>query len=309
MNRSQIRRLAGVTVTATLVLAALGAGPVAAKTPGWQFLNVQTLPATVGQNAVAGYSFTIKNGGKSNISALYLTDTTSTAPEFTSNTRGTACQLSPTLRCAFGALNAGASIDVIVAYRVGTTNFANSFKLDSTGDPAGGNNSHGDSLLRAVSTAVSSNANFAGSYTLNTATLQTTGTLGNSNKQTSSVEPPETLIPVTVQDGITTGVPCTIAACGNQLGEWTNLNVANNKAYTTAFKVTLMVYKNAVPGGVDPDEIDVLHTTNAGTTYVIAADCPASGPIISECRTVDKVGQNYRIVVWLLQNGSLRGTW
>ncbi len=309
MNRSQIRRIAGVTVAATLVLAALGAGPVAAKTPGWQFLNVQTLPDTVGQNAVAGYKFTIKNNGRSNISSLYLTDTTSTAPSFVSNSRGTACQLSPTLRCAFGALNSGATIDVTVGYRVGTSTFTNSFQLDSTGDPAGGNNSHGDSLLTAVSTAVSSNANFAGSFTLDTSALQTGGTLGNSNKQTSTVVPPETLIPVTVQDGITTGVPCTIAACGNQLGEWTNLNVANNKAYPTAFKVTLMVYKNAVPGGVDADEIDVLHTTNAGATYVISADCPASGPITSECRTVDKVGHNYRIVVWLLQNGSLRGTW
>lgn len=309
MNRSQIRRIAGVTVAAALVLAALGAGPVAARTPGWQFLNVQTLPTTVGQNAVAGYSFTIKNGGKSNISALYLTDTTSTPPEFVWNSRGTACQLSPTLRCEFGALVAGASIDVIVAYRVGTTNFNNSFQLDSTGDPAGGNNSHGDSKLQPVSTAVSSNANFAGTFTLNTSALQTTGTLGNSNKQTSTVEPPETLIPVTVQDGITNGVPCTIAACSNQLGEWTNLNVANNKAYAAAFKVTLMVYKGAVPGGVDADEIEVLHTTNAGTTYVISADCPVSGPITSECRTVDQVGQNFRIVVWLLQNGSLRGTW
>lgn len=309
MNRSQIRRLAGMTVAATLMLAALAVGPAAAKTPGWQFINVQTLPETVGANSVAGYRFTITNAGKSNISALYLTDSVNAAPEFVWNSRGTTCDVSPNLRCAFGALNSGASIDVIVAYRVGNATFNNTFQLDSTGDPAGDNQSHGDSLLQAVSTNVSTSANFAGSFTLDTSTLQTVGTLGSSNKQTSSVEPPETLIPVTVQDGITSGVACTIAACSNQLGEWTSLNVANGKAYSSAFKVTLTVWKGAVPGGVSADEIDVLHTTDAGTTYVIAADCPASGPIISECRTVTKVGQNYRIVIWLLQNGTLRGTW
>jgi hypothetical protein len=298
-----------ITLGALIGASALAAGPVAAKTPGWTIENVQNLPATVGQNAVAGYSFTIRNAGSSNISALYLTDSVNAAPEFLSTTRGTTMCTLTNLRCAFGALNAGATIDVVLAYRVGTSNFSDTLQLDSTGDPAGGNKSHGDSYFKAVSTSVSSSPNFAGSFTVDMSTLATTGTLGNSNKQNSSVEPPETLIPVTIQDGITSGIPCTIGACSHQLGEWTSLNVANAKTYASAFKVTLTVYKGAVPGGLSASDINVLHTLNDGTTYVISADCPATGPITTECRTVTKVGQNYQIVVWLLEIGALRGTW
>jgi hypothetical protein len=308
--RKRLGRIsAAIAVGALLGASAIAAGPVAAKTPGWTIQNVQNLPDTVAQNAVAGYSFTIKNIGSSNISSLYLTDSVSATPEFFWNSRGTVCTLSPDLRCSFGALNAGASIDVILAYRVGTSNFSDKLQLDSTGDPSGKNNSHGDSFIQTVTTPVSSSSNFNGTFTIDTSALQTTGTLGNSNKQNSSVVPPETLIPVTIQDGITSGIPCTIAACGNQLGEWTKLNVANGKPYTAAFKVTLTIYKNAVPGGLSTSDINVLHTLNDGSTYVISAACPASGPITTECRTVTKVGQNWQIVVWLLQNGALRGTW
>lgn len=288
---------------------AIGVGPASAAQPGWQFINVQKLPATVSQNAVAGYSFTIKNGGSSNISKLFLTDTVVAAPLHFTNSRGTVCQTTPDLRCDFGALVAGDSIDVTIAYRVGTANFNNTFRLDSSGDPTGRNNSHGDSKLESVTTTVSGDVDFAGTFTIDTTALATTATLGRQNKQTTTIEPPEALVPVTIEDGITIGVACTIPACSNAFGEWSQVSVAGGKTYAAPFKVTLFVWGGAVPGGTSTSSIKVLHTTDLGTTYAISQACtPTSGtPTNAECLTVTKVGSNYQIVVWLFQNGSIRG--
>jgi hypothetical protein len=90
--RKRLGRISAViTVGALLGASAIAAGPAAAKTPGWTIDTVQNLPETVGQNAVAGYSFTIRNTGSSNISSIYLTDSVVAAPAFISNSRGTTC--------------------------------------------------------------------------------------------------------------------------------------------------------------------------------------------------------------------------
>ena len=157
MIRKHFSRLATALVSAALLGAMVAAAPVAAKTPGWQIINMKKLPPVVADGGVAGFSFTIKNAGKSNISALYLTDSYVGSPVYFTNSRGTTCTLSD-LRCSFGALSAGATIDVVIAYGVGSTNFTDVFQLDSTGDPAGGNNSHGDSLKQSVTTNVSTNS-------------------------------------------------------------------------------------------------------------------------------------------------------
>lgn len=309
MNCSQTRRLAGVTAAVALV-AALGAAPVAAKTPGWQFLNVQTLPATVGQNAVAGYTFTIKNGGKSNISSLFLTDSVNAVPLFVSNSRGITCETSPNLKCSFGALGSGATINVTVAYRVGTSTFNNTFQLDTTGDPAGGNNSHGDSLFAPVSTAVSSSVNFDGGYVVDDQEYATGGTLGTSNKQTSQVNVSDTLLPVTIEDGPSVTGACTLAtgdSCAHVIGEWTALSVPGNQ---NLIKVTLMVLGSTVPKKVGASDIYLLHNGNTGGTYAIKTICDnIAAPTNAECIKVTKVGSNYKIEAWLNANGTLRGSW
>jgi hypothetical protein len=309
VTRAPIRRLFGLVCVALLAVIAVGVGPAGAAQPAWKFVNVEKLPATVSENAVAGYSFRILNDGSSNISKLFLTDSFVGAPVFFWNSRGTVCQTSPDLRCDFGALIAGDWIDVKIAYRVGTADFSTTFRLDSSGDPAGKNNSHGDAKLQSVTTDVTNDPDFAGSFTLDTTSLANNPTLGRSNKQATSIDPPESLIPVTIEDHITTGVPCTIADCSNVFGEWSTVSVAGGKTYGAPFKVTLFVWGGAVPGGASTGEVQVLHTTDLGTTYAISQACtPATGtPTNAECLTVTKVGSNYRIVVWLFQNGFIRG--
>jgi hypothetical protein len=317
VTRAPIRRLVSLISVGLLAAMALGVGTASAATPGWKFENLKYLPEKVSPNAVAGFSFTIANRGSSNISKLFLTDKFVGVPLYLSTTRGTAvCQTDPELRCAFGALVAGATIDVKIAYRVGTSDFKNTFQLDSTGDPPGGNNSHGDSLPLAVTTTVSSSADFAGTFTLDTTGLANNPVLGRQNKQATSIDPPEANVPVTIEDNVTTTCTATATVCAGAFGEWTKLNVADNKSYLAAgtpFKLTLFVWGGAVPGGTSTGEIQVLHKLDNGTTNVIGDDpseicSPATGtPDNPECITVTKVGSNWKIEVWLFQNGFLRG--
>ena len=311
MTGAPIRRFVSLLSVGLLAAIAIGVGPATAATPGWKFINPQKLPDTVSQNAVAGYSFTILNDGSSNISKLFLTDSYVGKTAFFWNSRGTVCQTDPDLRCDFGALVPGDTIDVKVAYRVGTGDFSTTFRLDSSGDPPGKNRSHGDTLPLPLTTDVVNDADFAGTFTMDTATISDNQVLGRNNKQATSIDPPEAFIPVTIADDIDPDdVACTVDECATAFAEWSQLSVAGGKSYEPAlFKVTLFIWGGAVPGGASPDEIVVLHTTDLGTTDVISEACsPSTGtPTNGECLTVTKVGSNYKIVVWLFQNGFIRG--
>jgi Domain of unknown function DUF11 len=311
-----LRRLVTVASSAILVLMLLGAGITTASTPGWAFTVPQVLPDTVNPGANAGYSFTIFNGGKSNISQLYLTDSINASPVYFSNSRGTTCQLSPTLFCAFGALNAGDTIDVVIAYTTPTsgTSFPVTFELNGTGvsftDP---HKSHGDTLPLTLTTTLNASPNFAGAFELTGTTIGTTGTLGKKNDQTSSVNPKagSTLVPVTIQDGLTSPPsggtdPCTTTL--NCIGDWTAIRVGNGTNADGPIMVTLLLYGPSVPKGATVDNIGLWH--EGSTTNPIVLRCSASTlPTVggAECVTVTKIGNNFQIVAWLLHNGSLRG--
>jgi hypothetical protein len=309
--RKHFSRLSTALVSAALLGAMVAAAPASARVPGWNIGPVTQLPPVVADGGVAGYSFTISNLGNSNISALYLTDSFVGAPVYFDSSRGTSpCTLSPELRCSFGALASGATINVVIAYTVGTTDFSGRFQLDSTGDPAGGNNSHGDSFLSPVTTTtVSSSPDFDGGFTTTTGQLlQTNQTLGSGNKQATGLVSPSSLIPATIEDGITTNVPCTIGQCARLIGEWSKLSVKGGETFGSAFKVTLNVWSGSVPKGANTSNIFLLHTRDDGTTYAITTACnSATAPTNAECITVTKVGNNFRIVAWLFSNGNLRG--
>jgi hypothetical protein len=309
--RKHLGRAATAIATAAL-LGAMVAAPASARTPGWDFINVKQLPDTVSPNAFAGFSFTIINKGSSNISALYLTDTAAGSPEYIANSRNITCATAPELRCAFGALNAGATIDVTVAYRVGAANFTDKFQLDSTGDPAGGNNSHGDSKFSALlTTVVSSSADFDGGFVIDDSLYETRGTLGRQNKQISSAEVGDTLIPVTIRDGEANYL-CNNSDpdCARFIGEWSVLDV-NGGSNTKPIKVTLLVWGGAVPGGVGANDIFLVHADGLGNATAVKTACnAATPPTNADCLvSVTKVGSNFKIVAWLSHNGGLRNAY
>jgi Domain of unknown function DUF11 len=330
VNRSRIRRLVSLAGVMALALASIGVGPAAGKTPsGWDISAVR-LPQTVHAGNDAGYAVTITNVGPSNINAVTASIVTSDTPDATPTylsdvlrNQGDAVTCSSTgqLTCALGTLTPETVITFTVAYLVpeGTTGaFDLSLRLRAgTGDVEGGNQSRGDAFAKPVSTGINNNQNFDGGFYRPNAggesTYATTGALGRTNRQTSEVVVSETGVTVNVADGSlvdTNLIQCDTAVipdCGHGT-EWTALSVPGHDGY---IKVTLNVYGGSVDGGVSESELYVLHDPDSGPTYAITTRCdpPNAQPASGECLTATKVGSNWRVVVWLFNNGALRGTW
>jgi hypothetical protein len=307
------RRLATVATAALLGTMLLGIGTATAATPGWEFINNDTLPTAVTPGADAGYHFTIHNNGKSNISQLYLTTDVNAAPSYLLTSRGTAvCQQSPKLLCAFGALNAGATIDVTVAYTTPTSAsaFGVIFQINGTGVSfQDAHHSHGDTLSDPFSTTLSSDPDFAGGFQIANGTTYTNNTvLGRKNIQSSAATSQALAVPVTIQDNLPgfpgTGTdPCATLHC---IGDWTSVHVGNGNQGPV--KVTLILYGKSVPNGATVNNIGLWHegsTPNPITLRCSATTLPTVGG--AECVTVTLVGGNYQIVAWLIHNGGIRG--
>ena len=299
-----------------LAVMLIGPATVSAAQPGWQFTNIALLPSAVSPGSSAGYSFTIHNGGTSNISQLFLTDSVKAPTTYVVNSRGTVCQLSPTLFCSFGALNAGADIDVTVAYATPTSgsSFDVTFQLNSNGASFNdkGGNSHGDTLSSdKLSTVLSPDKNFAGQFSLDGTDVANGQDLSKKNPQATTVTPPVSKIPVTVEDGLVTfpgtgADPCGTASLPHCIGDWARVNVDNGAVGPV--KVTLMLYGPSVPNGATTDNIKLWHegsSPNPITTQCTALTLPTAGG--AECITVTKVGNNFKIIGWLNHNLTIRG--
>lgn len=330
MTRKPIGRFATVLTASSLALMLLGVGSVTAATPNWD-IDIVKLPATVAPGRHAGYEITVSNAGPSNINALSVTvtptDTPAATPAYVSAFVYTAggpasCTTTGLLVCQVGTLVARASVTFRVAYLVpagesGAFDLSVSLRA-GTGDTGsdGGNNSRGDKYTETAATALGS-TNFDGGFDVNgLAVYQTNPSLGRRNVQSTQLTSPASLIPVTIEDGITSGVTCSVetnAACGRLFGEWSKLNVDGGTPFATPFKVVITLLGNAVPGGTGADDIVVVHVLDGGGIDVIGdaaneiCDSTTGTPTNAECITVTKVGNNYQIVVWLFQNGSIRG--
>lgn len=238
------------------------------------------------------------------------------------------------LNCSFGNLAAGNRVKLTIAFAAAApgTNYGTNdatacvkvsdatkwtFHFTAFGNgntPTDkGHTSHGDTLCGLASLKTSSDPNFAGGFTLDTSSFGTTGTLGNGNKQKTTLYPPAGFIAATVEDGLSdTAFSCTIVACANRFGEWSRLSVNGGSPYDGGFKVQLLVLGSSVPGPAKTTNINVIHNDGT-TTYVISQRCDATTlPTVSggaECIIVTMVGKNFLITAWLNHNGGLRGTY
>jgi len=294
----------------------LGTGIATAATPGWTFTNQTYIPDTVQPGSDAGYSFTIKNGGKSNISQLFLVSDSTQPITYLDTSRGiTMCQQSPYLKCAFGALNAGATIDVVIAYTTPSsgTSFAPTFGLNGTGNtPDPGSNSHGDTKSYQFTTTLNSSINFNGGFQLAGHAIGTYDVLSNSNKQSTKLDPGSaTLLPVTVQDGITTfpgaagDDPCGSHTC---FGDWAKIS-AKNLDGTFASPVEVTIRIKGIASNTDPLTIGLWHDGTIVMTRCSSSTLPTVAGV--ECVTVTKSGSGnntiFTIDAWLIHNGNVRG--
>jgi len=313
---TRARRFAATLSAALLGLMVLGPAATLASPPGWNIINLKKLPAVVQPGNDAGYSFTITNQGKSNISQLYLTDTIAVPPTYLTSTRA-GCVTSPRLSCSFGALAPGDTIDIVIAYATPTTgnSFDVTFELNGTGNtPSDGGTSHGDTLTASASTALNSSQNFAGGFSPAAITFLNNQVLDRTNVQSGKVTAPGAHLPVTLEDGLADNAfNCSsVPQCSTRFGEWARLEVANGATFSNGIHVTITVFSKNLKPGASTTNINLIHVPASGSPHVISLRCNgsttldavASGP---ECITVTPVGKNFQIDAYLLSNGGLRG--
>jgi hypothetical protein len=311
MRATSMRRLAGgagsLLLLTTTMLAA--AGTVQASPPSW-LMSVVSKPATVANGSNAGFDVTITNIGPSNISSLFLVTKIDDIPVYLTSSRVGACNettlpLSARLHCAFGALNAGDSVNVVVAYvapAAPATSFDPGFEGNTTGDAfKDPERSHGDTLIDKffIPTALRGDKNFGGSFSLDATTpVSDNASLSKKNVQATSVVPPQAHLPITVEDG--PGVDFDCNGC-NGFGEWSSINVNNGHDFGSVFfPVTILVYGQVAPN--DLSTIKVAHVHD-GITDIL----PQCTSVHENCIDVSKVSNNVQIVVWLHQNGGVKG--
>jgi hypothetical protein len=320
VNRKQLSRVGSALIGATLLLAALVPAATAAP-PKWT-IAVDNLAPVVKPGNDAGFRVTITNLGPSNISALYLTSNQTFAPKYVSPNPW--CATSGLLFCSFGALNAGAAVTIdVIAYTVpsNASKFDIVFQANTNGKTFSdkGGNSRGDTLdgTPVPSLTLNSNANFGGGYIVDNTAVSNSTSLGNRNIQSTQVTAPATLIPATVEDGITSDL-CGDGLCdsGEQFGEWSRVSVAGGATFDSAFQITITVLGRTLPSPKpDAGTVLVYHTDDDGVPTIIgdiaaercdSATAPTNVPA-DGCVTASYSGQNLVIVVWVYENGGFRG--
>lgn len=335
MNRSHLRRIVGVATT-TLMLASLAVstvaakGPIGAGNPKWLIIPTP-LPQTVAPGNAAGYFVTVENFGTSNINDLTLTAKVvgfegSEAQQTAyfsgikyfadGNDYPTTCTDGGPLVCPLGTFPAGSKVHFTVAYDVSPTTTAKTFNVmfslrAGTGDTGsdGNGSSRGDVYDKPAQTTIRTSNDFDGGFVVDSESKEydTTGILGRQNKQNSSVKIADTILPVTIEDGslVQDGNTCTIDECfGAKVGEWTRIDVPSHSGM---IQVTMFIWGGNVDGGVQPGGVYALHDPD-GTAgaYPIKDPCTSDAPT-EECVVTTKVGNNWKLIVWLKNNGSLRG--
>jgi hypothetical protein len=311
MRRFLSGRLLVAAVLACSFVFALGAA-ASASPPRWS-MSVTDLPSVVHNGSNAGYQVTISNAGPSNISTLFLVTKIQSSPSYVDHpTQGT-CSApgAGPLTCNFGALPAGASMSVVVAYATPSTgtSFDPVFQGNSNGttysDPG---NSHGDTLQdpSETPTTLTSDVNFAGGFALDQSPVGDNATLGKTNVQSTTVVPPAADIVTTVQDGDPSYTPtCSQCAGMTLFGDWSRITVDHGEQFGSLFPVTLFIYGKAVPNHTTLAQISLAHVLDDGTSTILSQRC-ATTPT-PNCITVTQVGSNVRITGWVDQNGGVRG--
>jgi len=311
------RLLAATALTCSFGLAA--AGGASAATPRWS-MSVTDLPGVVHNGSNAGYRVTISNAGPSNISTLFLVTKTQDSPTYVSTpTQGTctAPGAGP-LVCTFGALNAGASVTVTVAYATPAsgTSFDPVFQANSNGATFsdGKGTSHGDTLQdpNETPTGLTTSKNFAGGFSIDRSPVSDDTALGRTNPQSTSLVPPQPAVVATVEDGLADSAFACASCTGTLLGEWSRLNVNNDQQFGDLIKVSLLIYGKSLPKSVDLtsqaslDQVVLVHVLKDGSVVTMSDRCPVSGPTLN-CVTATAQGSNLLITGYTDQNGGVRG--
>jgi hypothetical protein len=313
--RIRMAWLASVVAASLLAVMLLSVGGVAAKTPGWQFIDGLTgipitqpcppapsgcqpsftgSPTTVSLGAYVAFDVEIKNTGTSNISALTLTtDIPASNPMgnpiavFDAVWTGQSGPLQPCapvsssvpLFCSFGALNAGSTVTVEIVFQAPTTAGSQAFNFLANGNgntPSdSGGTSHGDTLKGPTSFTVSSSGDFKGGFQFTSGTISTNSNLSKKNDQSSSVTPPKDATAIPVTVQDNGPAP-TNDPCQTLLCLGDWTYIqVGNHSSVGPIEVTLLIYGPSVPKGATLSNIGLWHD---GTIITLPCSDPSSIP-------------------------------
>jgi hypothetical protein len=281
--------------TATAIPAPVPPATVSAVTPG----------------ADVAFDLHFKNTSSSNLAQFFLdaitpdTDNGADLVGVESTDRAGCDDTGVDLHCTFGALNAGAEINLRVVYT--TPSFTGPwtvpFNFSTTGvAPDGGGNSHGDDYPTPGVVNLDASLNFGGAYTSAGGQPVTDNTTlsKRQNPQYTQVNAPESGIGITVGEAT---FPCP-AEIGKCFGQWSVISVNDGAEYSPdGFSVVLGYYGNI-------GNVKFVHVLDDGTVQKLDA-CSANPAPAAErdpgCYFIDASGSNTLVYIWLVENGRLSG--
>jgi hypothetical protein len=312
----RIRKRLVLSATVLVALSAILGGTTSAATPSWTTSFVTPTPAKVSAGADAGYVITVINNGSSNISQAYVTDgldakdKTKAIPygilptTYIHTTQGSCDPVGVRLWCSLGALRAGDTATVTVAYSTGSNaTLRRIFEINTTGvagDTKG--NSHGDALQLIATTTTGTGADFSGRFVGSDLIVSDSQTLGSKNKQFTKVNAPGAAIGVSVAE---TGNALVCAGCWSETSE---IHVDRGLVQPNGFSGEIGIYKTlaqTVNGFYH--KFDAPHA-NGDLGETITTTCSsATTPSAVPCFLVTPLGNgNLSILFWLNENGTIR---
>lgn len=330
VHRNLLRLVAIASLAATVLLTGLAPAALA-KPPSWSITSAQLVPGGVTAGTDQGFQVTIRNQGPSNISKLYLVAAKDTkgnqlpdaATYLASSRKASDCVQQGAQLCDFGAVKAGQTIVVTVAYKVpfSTGDGTIVFELTTTGLVRGKNNSHGDAAHSAQTVRLlpAGSGDEAGAWITAQAFDVANGQqVGAGNPQATRAAGKGSLIPVSVRDGKDVQFTCPASVCTRQqFGEWSSVNVAGGATFDKPFEVRITVAKQALPKYLKTSRIVVYHVLDDGTVETIgqcgcgsAKSGPAgkSGKGSGECVSVSTDAKgNLVLKLTVFRNGGYKG--
>ena len=347
------RKLTGIATATALAFSVLGGGIATAATPDWnagygtdsraviQPSSGASSSAVKAGNRVGFFEW-LRNGGTSNVSQLYLQATATPAAtvyraswsiEDGSGTvvRNGVCPSDTPLKCSFGALNAGHTVYLVVAYNTGiavdgTTQYVDFDWSTNGATTRDGGTSRGDSLSHRDSVILTNSGDANGNFYFEQTniTVQTNQKLSGTNQQATTATVTASLTGVAVGDSpslatlcnstLTTGFPSWFTCSG--LSSLTSvIEVGNGKTFTNGNGgpgIKVIVTFQQAPRQLSSALPFVYHyftdSNGVGQADLITAQCvydggfPKGDTPSEGCLTVN----GKTVTVWLFHNGPMR---
>lgn len=316
MRATSIRRLAGGSAALLLAGATLlsATGSALAAVPSADATS-SAIPGNYSAGNAAGFRGSFHFTDVSTLAKLYLNLKTTGADAnvyFTATKNGANvardCTVGAALTtCVFKTVRTDDVFVVTSAYSTSTTVVTANFVWSATGSTGSdGGTSHGDTWDDIPREAtLSADPNYGGGFSVSSgSSIANSQAVTATNRQATKLAGLPAGVLATVRDGATLTAPCTSNAavdCNALIGEWSEVNVADNQVFGSPFTIVITYYSGTPRGFVHSyfDGNDVLQQETVGS-------CPKKNPgAAAPCFTWS--AKTNQATIYTLHNGSWKG--